>query len=110
MSFRVLFLIISSFDFSKPQQYKIAKYCEEVFGEFLLKEQLESVPVSTYYIEKKGQCYRSLKLIVRFVFACDLCQILRAKLRLQNNDILFIMVISLLFLTSKVFLVKNNKY
>ncbi|KAM9782942.1 1-phosphatidylinositol 4,5-bisphosphate phosphodiesterase beta-4 [Neosynchiropus ocellatus] len=27
---------------SKPQQYKMAKYCEEIFGDFLLKQPLES--------------------------------------------------------------------
>ncbi|XP_069014661.1 1-phosphatidylinositol 4,5-bisphosphate phosphodiesterase beta-4-like isoform X3 [Embiotoca jacksoni] len=30
---------------SKPQQYKMAKYCEELFGEFLLKQQLENFPI-----------------------------------------------------------------
>lgn len=32
--------------FSKPQQYKMAKYCEEIFGDFLLKQPLENFPVS----------------------------------------------------------------
>lgn len=31
---------------SKPQQYKMAKYCEEIFGELLLKQPLENFPVS----------------------------------------------------------------
>uniref|UniRef100_A0A7N9ARI0 1-phosphatidylinositol 4,5-bisphosphate phosphodiesterase n=1 Tax=Mastacembelus armatus TaxID=205130 RepID=A0A7N9ARI0_9TELE len=30
---------------SKPQQYKMAKYCEEIFGEFLLKQPLENYPI-----------------------------------------------------------------
>lgn len=32
---------------SKPQQYKMAKYCEEIFGDLLLKQPLENYPVST---------------------------------------------------------------
>uniref|UniRef100_A0A8C5BWZ2 1-phosphatidylinositol 4,5-bisphosphate phosphodiesterase n=1 Tax=Gadus morhua TaxID=8049 RepID=A0A8C5BWZ2_GADMO len=32
---------------SKPQQYKMAKYCEETFGELLLRLPLEGFPVST---------------------------------------------------------------
>lgn len=31
---------------SKPQQYKMAKYCEEIFGELLLKQPLENSPVN----------------------------------------------------------------
>ncbi len=31
---------------SKPQQYKLAKYCEDVLGEFLLNRPLDNVPVS----------------------------------------------------------------
>uniref|UniRef100_A0A8C9TSS5 1-phosphatidylinositol 4,5-bisphosphate phosphodiesterase n=1 Tax=Scleropages formosus TaxID=113540 RepID=A0A8C9TSS5_SCLFO len=30
---------------SKPQQYKMAKYCEEIFGDLLLKQPLETFPV-----------------------------------------------------------------
>ncbi|KAJ8270489.1 hypothetical protein GJAV_G00115430 [Gymnothorax javanicus] len=30
---------------SKPQQYKMARYCEEIFGDLLLKQQLESYPI-----------------------------------------------------------------
>lgn len=30
---------------SKPQQYKMAKYCEEIFGDYLLKQALENYPV-----------------------------------------------------------------
>uniref|UniRef100_A0AAY4BZ83 1-phosphatidylinositol 4,5-bisphosphate phosphodiesterase n=1 Tax=Denticeps clupeoides TaxID=299321 RepID=A0AAY4BZ83_9TELE len=30
---------------SKPQQYKMAKYCEEIFGDLLLKQPLESFPI-----------------------------------------------------------------
>ncbi|XP_035851491.1 1-phosphatidylinositol 4,5-bisphosphate phosphodiesterase beta-4 isoform X1 [Sander lucioperca] len=32
---------------SKPQQYKMAKYCEEIFGEFLLKQPLENYPIES---------------------------------------------------------------
>ncbi|CAK6962655.1 -phosphatidylinositol 4%2C5-bisphosphate phosphodiesterase beta-4-like [Scomber scombrus] len=32
---------------SKPQQYKMAKYCEEIFGDFLLKQHLENYPIET---------------------------------------------------------------
>ncbi|XP_074471813.1 1-phosphatidylinositol 4,5-bisphosphate phosphodiesterase beta-4 [Sebastes fasciatus] len=32
---------------SKPQQYKMAKYCEETFGEFLLKQPLENYPIES---------------------------------------------------------------
>uniref|UniRef100_A0AAZ3RQA9 1-phosphatidylinositol 4,5-bisphosphate phosphodiesterase n=1 Tax=Oncorhynchus tshawytscha TaxID=74940 RepID=A0AAZ3RQA9_ONCTS len=31
---------------SKPQQYKMARYCEEIFGEYLLRHPLEGFPVS----------------------------------------------------------------
>lgn len=34
------------FSFSKPQQYKMAKYCEEIFGELLLKQAVENFPVN----------------------------------------------------------------
>ncbi|KAM7395690.1 hypothetical protein PAMA_007116 [Pampus argenteus] len=30
---------------SKPQQYKMAKYCEEIFGDFLLKLPLDNYPI-----------------------------------------------------------------
>ncbi|KAJ8275383.1 hypothetical protein COCON_G00100080 [Conger conger] len=30
---------------SKPQQYKMARYCEEIFGDLLLKQPLESFPI-----------------------------------------------------------------
>uniref|UniRef100_UPI003AAB851A 1-phosphatidylinositol 4,5-bisphosphate phosphodiesterase beta-4-like n=1 Tax=Centroberyx gerrardi TaxID=166262 RepID=UPI003AAB851A len=30
---------------SKPQQYKMAKYCEEIFGDFLLRLPLENFPI-----------------------------------------------------------------
>ncbi|KAK2884329.1 hypothetical protein Q8A67_017966 [Cirrhinus molitorella] len=30
---------------SKPQQYKMAKYCEEIFGDLLLKQPLEGFPI-----------------------------------------------------------------
>uniref|UniRef100_A0A4W6DU47 1-phosphatidylinositol 4,5-bisphosphate phosphodiesterase n=1 Tax=Lates calcarifer TaxID=8187 RepID=A0A4W6DU47_LATCA len=30
---------------SKPQQYKMAKYCEEIFGDLLLKQPLENYPI-----------------------------------------------------------------
>uniref|UniRef100_A0A8C7W6C8 1-phosphatidylinositol 4,5-bisphosphate phosphodiesterase n=1 Tax=Oncorhynchus mykiss TaxID=8022 RepID=A0A8C7W6C8_ONCMY len=30
---------------SKPQQYKMARYCEEIFGEYLLRHPLEGFPV-----------------------------------------------------------------
>ncbi|XP_056873735.1 1-phosphatidylinositol 4,5-bisphosphate phosphodiesterase beta-4-like isoform X2 [Takifugu flavidus] len=32
---------------SKPQQYKMAKYCEEIFGELLLKQPLENFPIES---------------------------------------------------------------
>ncbi|CAB1340010.1 unnamed protein product [Coregonus sp. 'balchen'] len=31
--------------FSKPQQYKMARYCEEIFGDYLLRHPLEGYPV-----------------------------------------------------------------
>lgn len=34
--------------FSKPQQYKLAKYCEEIFEDYLLKKPLDSIPVRFY--------------------------------------------------------------
>ncbi|XP_041662061.1 1-phosphatidylinositol 4,5-bisphosphate phosphodiesterase beta-4-like isoform X1 [Cheilinus undulatus] len=41
------FPVILSFEnhCSKPQQYKMAKYCEEIFGDFLLKQSLENFPI-----------------------------------------------------------------
>uniref|UniRef100_A0A6Q2WVF1 1-phosphatidylinositol 4,5-bisphosphate phosphodiesterase n=1 Tax=Esox lucius TaxID=8010 RepID=A0A6Q2WVF1_ESOLU len=30
---------------SKPQQYKMARYCEEIFGDYLLKQPLEGFPI-----------------------------------------------------------------
>uniref|UniRef100_A0A8D2ZYF3 1-phosphatidylinositol 4,5-bisphosphate phosphodiesterase n=1 Tax=Scophthalmus maximus TaxID=52904 RepID=A0A8D2ZYF3_SCOMX len=41
--------IILSFEnhCSKPQQYKMAKYCEEIFGDFLLKQPLENFPIES---------------------------------------------------------------
>ncbi|XP_068609743.1 1-phosphatidylinositol 4,5-bisphosphate phosphodiesterase beta-4-like [Brachionichthys hirsutus] len=43
------FPVILSFEnhCSKPQQYKMAKYCEELFGDFLLKQPLENFPIET---------------------------------------------------------------
>jgi phosphatidylinositol phospholipase C beta len=32
---------------SKPQQFKLAKYCEEIFGDFLLTKPLDNYPVCT---------------------------------------------------------------
>uniref|UniRef100_A0A672H2V3 1-phosphatidylinositol 4,5-bisphosphate phosphodiesterase n=1 Tax=Salarias fasciatus TaxID=181472 RepID=A0A672H2V3_SALFA len=32
---------------SKPQQYKMAKYCEDIFGDFLLKQPLENFPIES---------------------------------------------------------------
>ncbi|KAF3849655.1 hypothetical protein F7725_019374 [Dissostichus mawsoni] len=32
---------------SKPQQYKMAKYCDDTFGEFLLKQPLENYPIES---------------------------------------------------------------
>uniref|UniRef100_H3CZG3 1-phosphatidylinositol 4,5-bisphosphate phosphodiesterase n=1 Tax=Tetraodon nigroviridis TaxID=99883 RepID=H3CZG3_TETNG len=32
---------------SKPQQYKMAKYCEEIFGDLLLKQPLENFPIES---------------------------------------------------------------
>lgn len=34
------------------QQYKLAKYCDEIFGDLLLKEPLKDYPVSDTYREK----------------------------------------------------------
>uniref|UniRef100_A0A669DFD6 1-phosphatidylinositol 4,5-bisphosphate phosphodiesterase n=1 Tax=Oreochromis niloticus TaxID=8128 RepID=A0A669DFD6_ORENI len=41
------FPVILSFEnhCSKPQQYKMAKYCEEIFGDLLLKQPLENYPI-----------------------------------------------------------------
>lgn len=33
---------------SKKQQYKLAKYCDEILGDLLLKEPLKEYPVSWY--------------------------------------------------------------
>lgn len=37
---------------SKPQQYKMAKYCEEIFGELLLKQPLENYPVNPLFLKQ----------------------------------------------------------
>lgn len=37
--------ILNVYVTSKPQQYKMAKYCEEIFGDLLLKQPLENYPV-----------------------------------------------------------------
>ena len=37
------------FYFSKFQQYKMAKYCEDILGDFLLKKPLDSHPVCIDY-------------------------------------------------------------
>ncbi|XP_057678991.1 1-phosphatidylinositol 4,5-bisphosphate phosphodiesterase beta-4-like isoform X2 [Corythoichthys intestinalis] len=43
------FPVILSFEnhCSKPQQYKMAKYCEEIFGDFLQKQPLENFPIES---------------------------------------------------------------
>ncbi|KAM9778639.1 1-phosphatidylinositol 4,5-bisphosphate phosphodiesterase beta-4-like [Syngnathus typhle] len=43
------FPVILSFEnhCSKPQQYKMAKYCEEIFGEFLQKQPLDNFPIES---------------------------------------------------------------
>lgn len=43
--------IILSFEnhCSRAQQYKLAKYCDEILGDLLLKEQLPDYPVSANY-------------------------------------------------------------
>ncbi|XP_061757014.1 1-phosphatidylinositol 4,5-bisphosphate phosphodiesterase beta-4-like isoform X1 [Nerophis ophidion] len=43
------FPVILSFEnhCSKPQQYKMAKYCEEIFGDLLLKHPLENFPIES---------------------------------------------------------------
>lgn len=33
---------------SKKQQYKLAKYCDEILGDLLLREPLKDYPVCTY--------------------------------------------------------------
>lgn len=35
---------------SKPQQYKMAKYCEEIFGDLLLKQPLENYVVNLLFL------------------------------------------------------------
>ena len=44
---RVFFIILSLSSplSSKKQQYKMAKYCDEILGDLLLKEPLQSHPV-----------------------------------------------------------------
>nr|XP_057913830.1 1-phosphatidylinositol 4,5-bisphosphate phosphodiesterase beta-4-like isoform X2 [Doryrhamphus excisus] len=43
------FPVILSFEnhCCKPQQYKMAKYCEEIFGDFLLKQPLDNFPIES---------------------------------------------------------------
>ena len=41
-----IMMMIITIIFSRPQQYKMAKYCDEIFGELLLK--VETVE-STFY-------------------------------------------------------------
>lgn len=44
--------IILSFEnhCSRAQQYKLARYCDEIFGDLLLKEQIPGYPVIDFYI------------------------------------------------------------
>uniref|UniRef100_A0A674A9U2 1-phosphatidylinositol 4,5-bisphosphate phosphodiesterase n=1 Tax=Salmo trutta TaxID=8032 RepID=A0A674A9U2_SALTR len=41
---------------SKPQQYKMARYCEEIFGEYLLRHPLEGFPVIVLFFFKRNVC------------------------------------------------------
>lgn len=43
--------IILSFEnhCSRAQQYKLARYCDEIFGDLLLKEQIPGYPVSDFF-------------------------------------------------------------
>jgi len=68
---------------SKPQQYKMAKYCEEILGDYLLKRPLDGLPVfltviDTYWHLQVNYCscyllalytmYRIIIVAVRFGF------------------------------------------
>ena len=39
-------MMIITIIFSRPQQYKMAKYCEDIFGDLLLKEPLPEFPLT----------------------------------------------------------------
>lgn len=45
----------------RAQQYKLAKYCDEIFGELLLKERLADYPVKIYirYLRKKQNLFEN---------------------------------------------------
>jgi len=47
------FPVILSFEnhCCKAQQYKMAKYCDEIFGDLLLKEPLPEYPVWTLHVK-----------------------------------------------------------
>uniref|UniRef100_A0A668V278 1-phosphatidylinositol 4,5-bisphosphate phosphodiesterase n=1 Tax=Oreochromis aureus TaxID=47969 RepID=A0A668V278_OREAU len=51
------FPVILSFEnhCSKPQQYKMAKYCEEIFGDLLLKQPLENYPFFSLWQIEPGR-------------------------------------------------------
>lgn len=53
---------------SKPQQYKMAKYCDDTFGEFLLKQPLENYPVHTLFDSKSlTKAVKSIGMMVIYV-------------------------------------------
>lgn len=56
----------------KKQQYKLAKYCDEIFGDLLLKEQIPDHPVSEYVNREKYIHNTKSYIPCSFIYFCKL--------------------------------------
>uniref|UniRef100_A0A3P9A0E5 1-phosphatidylinositol 4,5-bisphosphate phosphodiesterase n=1 Tax=Esox lucius TaxID=8010 RepID=A0A3P9A0E5_ESOLU len=65
---------------SKPQQYKMARYCEEIFGDYLLKQPLEGFPVKMF------SCHQSFMKRKKKMFVV-VCQIEPGRPLPSPNDL-----------------------
>lgn len=54
--------------FSKYQQYKMSKYCEEIFGDLLLKQPIESHAVSKQDLPISSWHNKGLFIIIILFF------------------------------------------
>lgn len=73
---------------SKPQQYKMAKYCEEIFGDFLLKQPLENYPVNTFgFIMSQSLPNMHGSYLYLSVCCCSLWQIESGRPLPSPNDL-----------------------
>lgn len=63
LSYCVVYMPVYIFTFSKAQQFKLAKYCEDILGDLLLKQPIGGIPVSTH-----GHVYISDVIRPKIVF------------------------------------------